>query len=197
MLRLNSFVLLASVWLLSPLISANQGTGAECALITSPTKRLLCYDGIFLKEPEQSDSSSVGDWQITEKTNPLDDSKTVILAVASTEGTNRWGETPVLIARCKSDETEVYISWNEYLGSDSSRVTLRVGDEPARVELWQHSTDDQATFAQTDIRLLKQMLKANRLVAQVTPYKESPVTAIFPLAGLSEAIKPLRATCGW
>ena len=114
-LRQNTFVLFALGWLLESLVSANEGLGAECALITSPTKRLLCYDEIFLKEPDHSDSSSVGHWQITEKTNPLDDSKTVILAVASTEGRNRWGKAPVLIARCKSDETEVYISWNEYL----------------------------------------------------------------------------------
>ena len=196
-MRLSSFILLTLGWLSSPLVTASQASGAECALIESSTKRLLCYDEIFMKEPEQSNSSSIGGWQVTEKTNPLDDSKTVVLALMSTEGRNYLGKYPVLIARCMSDKTEVYIGWNEFLGSDSSRVTLRVGDEPARVERWSHSTDDRATFAQSDIRLLKQMLNADRLVAQVTPYRESPITAIFPLTGLSDAIKPLRETCGW
>ena len=41
------------------------------------------------------------------------------------------------------------------------------------------------------------MLTSTKLVAQVTPYNESPVTAIFNTAGLENAIKPLREICSW
>ncbi|WP_257025488.1 type VI secretion protein [Pseudoalteromonas sp. MIP2626] len=41
------------------------------------------------------------------------------------------------------------------------------------------------------------MLTSDKLVAQVTPYNESPATAIFNTTGLKNAIKPLRETCNW
>jgi type VI secretion system protein VasI len=40
-------------------------------------------------------------------------------------------------------------------------------------------------------------MDADNLVAQITPYNESPVTAIFDTSGLENAIKPLRETCNW
>jgi type VI secretion system protein VasI len=59
------------------------------------------------------------------------------------------------------------------------------------------STDSKATFHPQPIAFLKSMMEANTLVAQVTPYNESPVTAIFDTTGLADAIKPLRETCNW
>ena len=59
------------------------------------------------------------------------------------------------------------------------------------------STDSQATFHPKAISFLKSLLQSNKLVAQITPYNESPVTAIFNTAGLENAIKPLRETCHW
>ncbi|EKK98854.1 hypothetical protein VCHC41B1_3364 [Vibrio cholerae HC-41B1] len=41
------------------------------------------------------------------------------------------------------------------------------------------------------------MEKADKLVAQITPYNENPLTAIFDTAGLSNALLPLRKTCNW
>jgi hypothetical protein len=59
------------------------------------------------------------------------------------------------------------------------------------------STDSQATFHPQAIPFLKSLVQANKLVAQVTPYNASPVTAIFDTTGLGNAIKPLRETCNW
>ena len=41
------------------------------------------------------------------------------------------------------------------------------------------------------------MMLSDKLLAQVTPYNENPVTAIFNTRGMIEAIKPLRQTCHW
>jgi type VI secretion system protein VasI len=40
-------------------------------------------------------------------------------------------------------------------------------------------------------------MTVDTLVAETTPYNESPITAIFVVKGLSEKIPPLRAACGW
>lgn len=89
------------------------------------------------------------------------------------------------------------MAWSDYLGSEA-RVTWRVGDEDAEVARWSLSTDNEATFyPYDDISFIKQLLGTDRFVAQVTPYDESPITAVFDLTGLANVIHPLQEACGW
>ena len=194
--QLSTASLLALGFLFSPFVSSEQATGAECVLIVDNDERLACYDSAF--DIQSSNQKSViGAWDVSENSNPMDDTKTVVLALDSTQGQNRLGRVPFLIMRCQSMKTSLYIGWNDYLGSDRQRVNIRIGTKKAKSESWPLSTDKTATFSPAPVSLIKQMLKADKLVMQTTPYNESPVTAVFPLAGLDEAIKPLRKVCIW
>src|SRR5262245_22935382 len=51
--------------------------------------------------------------------------------------------------------------------------------------------------AQSSISFLKDLLGGKMLFIQATPFNESPVSAEFNIEGLADAIKPLRAACGW
>jgi type VI secretion system protein VasI len=144
-------------------------------------------------------SSAAPTWDVSETTNPIDDSPTVILSLdaGSPMATALKGE-PSLILRCKSKETNLYIRWGSFLGSDEVAVTTRIGREPASRKSWTLSTDNQASFYPgSPIGFIKQLMAADTLVAMTTPYSESPVTATFAIAGLSEKIEPLRKACGW
>ena len=175
---------------------------AKCAVIEGDLARLECFDN--LAEVKKLDGRQVqptsiagkGKWQVSVDVNPVDDSKTVTLVLDADSGKNRWGKAVFLVARCKSNSTDLYIGWNDYLGSEADVLT-RVGDNKAVTERWSLSTDKKATFHRKAIPFLKEMLTSTKLVAQVTPYNESPVTAVFNTSGLENAIKPLRETCSW
>lgn len=175
---------------------------AKCAVIEGDLARLECFDN--LAEVKKLDGRQVqptsiagkGKWQVSVDVNPIDDSKTVTLVLDADSGKNRWGTTVFLVARCKSNSTELYIGWNDYLGREAD-VLSRVGDNKAVTERWNLSTDRESTFHRKAIPFLKEMLTSTKLVAQVTPYIESPVTAVFNTSGLENAIKPLRETCSW
>ena len=175
---------------------------AACAIVEGDLSRLECYDtlaqryGLQGPQAQPVDASGSGKWSVDIETNPIDDSKTVTLILKADEGNSRWGRPVVMIARCKSNTTDLYIAWNDYLGSEAD-VLSRVGDTKAQTRRWSMSTDSKATFHPQPIAFLKSMMEANTLVAQVTPYNESPVTAIFDTTGLADAIKPLRETCNW
>ncbi|KAB7619428.1 type VI secretion system-associated protein TagO [Alkalilimnicola sp. S0819] len=176
---------------------------AKCAAENGDLARLACFDAIAEKrglagpQAQPTNVSGTGKWQVSAKTNPVDDSKTVTLVLKADSGQSRWGRPVAIIARCQSNKTELYISWNDYLGSSASVLT-RIGSNKAITKSWSLSTDSQATFhPRGTISFIKEMMSANKLVAQVTPYNESPVTAIFDTSGLENAIKPLRETCNW
>jgi type VI secretion system protein VasI len=176
---------------------------AGCAAIDGDLERLECYDrlaqslGLDRAQPVPTAVEGNGKWQVSVKTNPLDDTTTVVLGLYAGSGTSARGGRVLLILRCKSNKTEAYISWDDYLGSEA-RATWRIGAEDARTSKWGLSTDKEATFYPYDaIAFIRQLLNADRLVAQVTPYSEDPVTAVFDLTGLTNAIRPLQNACGW
>lgn len=175
---------------------------AKCAVIDGDLARLGCFDNLAKKknlDGRQVQPTSIegkGKWKVSVDVNPIDDSKTVTLVLVADSGKNRWGNPVFLVARCQSNSTDLYIGWNDYLGSEAD-VLARVGDNKAVTQRWSMSTDKKASFHRKPIPFLKEMLTSPKLVAQVTPYNESPVTAIFNTAGLENAIKPLRETCSW
>ena len=176
---------------------------AKCAVVEESLLRLECFDN--LAKAKKLDGRQIqttpivdkGKWRVSVDVNPIDDSKTVKLVLDANSGKNRWGQAVYLVARCKSNTMELYIGWNDYLGSEETDVLTRVGDKKAVTQRWSTSTDKKATIHYKPIHFLKEMLSSSKLVAQVTPHNESPVTAIFNTAGLENVIKPLRETCSW
>ena len=110
-----------------------------------------------------------------------------------------------LVARCQSNESDVFIGWHDFLGddelndvySDRKRVTYRFPPADAQTEMWNVSTDNAMTFVGSPIPFLRTLVDSERLVVQTTPYGEAPSTAIFTLAGATNAITPIADECGW
>lgn len=175
---------------------------AKCAAINGDLNRLECYDNIAKRhnlaglQSVTIKAEGVGKWIVDSSVNPIDDSKTVNLLLVASSGVSRFDKPIVLVARCKSNQTELYINWATYLGREAF-VTSRIGTKKANRSEWDLSSDSQATFKRQPISMLKEMLGESKLVAQVTPYNESPSTAVFDITGLDEAIKPLQESCGW
>jgi len=95
-----------------------------------------------------------------------------------------------------SKKVEAYINWQDFLGSDEARVTLRFGQERPQTKGWSLSTDHVASFYPGEARaFLAKLLTVDKLVAQVTPYSESPVTAVFELNGLASVSPQLLDAC--
>lgn len=198
-----SSVFIFTVFCSSLSIAVSDKEVAKCAAVSNDINRLECYDNLAksnkLAPNSNIKSANKGDWKVNIDVNPLDDSKTVILSIYSNENirTGFRNQKIPLIIRCKSNTTDLYINWANYLGLDSTNVTTRIDKDNAITEKWVLSTDNKATFARNAISLAKRMLQGSTLIAQTTPYSESPVMVTFNLDGLQEAIKPLRETCKW
>ncbi len=124
---------------------------ATCAAIEGDLSRLECFDdlayelGIVRPINVSTDIEGTGKWEIIEEINPIDDSRSVKLYLISDSGTSTWGDPIILILRCLSNQTEVFIRWNDYLG-DRVRVVTRLGKESSTEKRWLISTDGLSTF---------------------------------------------------
>ena len=175
---------------------------AQCAVINSAVERLDCFDAIVQDLGESPTEvgaptgAKYGKWQVTEDVNPLDDSRTVFAVLIADEGRSRMGDEVTLVLRCMSGQLETFIGWNGYMGSDRPRVTTRIGIEDPQTDRWSLSSDNTATFFPGDPRgFIYRLFSAERLVAQATPYSESPITAVFDLTGISDVVTQLEGAC--
>lgn len=172
----------------------------SCTTIATPEERLSCYDAIadILIQPAQSSS---GKWQVDIDTNPIDDSKTVFASTVADEGKGTYGERITLNLRCQSGSVEAYIFWNAYIADEEAQVTYRIGTKEAILGAWYTSTDNQATFFGLQqanvVKFIGELATAEngRFVAQITPYNESPITAVFNTTGLAEILPQLYEPC--
>lgn len=175
------------------------GFGAK-VLNEVTAKAGLDGDIIEIIDPSQQNDYStkkLTGWFVNEETNPTDDSKTVTIYTESETGKNRYGKNITFVIRCKSNKTDVFINWGDYLGLDDTSVLTRIDSKDARTEQWDLSTDSKATFRRRPIAFLKTMMPSEKLIAQTTPYRENQITAVFNTAGLNEVIEPLRKECQW
>jgi type VI secretion system protein VasI len=165
--------------------SASQGL-LECSAIEDTAARLACYDALANDAAPPAVSSS-DNWSVSVDTNPVDDTKTVTYSTGGIEGStsSTFGDDFSLILRCRSASLDAYIVWNDYLGSETTQVTYRIGTAPAKTDTWYISTDGQATFFSQNEPANRQFIDSlvasdnGRLVAQVTPYNESTSTAFL------------------
>ena len=187
----------------TPAVPALDSTALmKCAGDTNPVARLSCFDD-FAKANGLAPSSkevaanSTGKWQISSDKDPLTDKSVHIALLDADEGKGRFGEGIFLVVRCKSGRTEAYINWNTFLGSDGLNVTSRIDKAPASSSYWGVSTNRKSSFMPQQVATLKKFEGAASYVVNLTPYSESPITAIFDITGANTAFKDIRRDCKW
>lgn len=186
--------------------TASAETLQTCAAKPDAT-RLACYDA--LAEATVSTTAVVptkSEWAVHTTTSPVDDSKNVFLQVTGTNGiTDQYGrETKItLTLACRENVTAAILNFGGLFMSDiqgAGRVTYRVDTLPAQTKSFSESNNHEALGlwnGGTSIPWIKSLFGGTKMYVEATPYSENVVSDHMPIAGLEEAIAPLRDACGW
>ncbi len=187
-----------------PALAAGEG----CIQISNDLDRLACYDKALGRTPvREALPVSKGKWAATTETSKLTDQTNVYLRVKSDEPVScSWarGEKVSLYVRCVENKTALIFSTGCHMTSseynDYGDVTYRLDDEPAKTVGMDESTNNRSLGrwgGGRSIPVIKQMFGKSTMIVRMTPYGENPFTSTFDIAGLEEAIKPLREACHW
>ena len=197
-------IIIQNILIIPTIFAETKSDIAICASKKNSVDRLTCFDSIAttlgVDAPKVSNFVGSGKWEGHTEQSPIDDSKNVYIALSANSSiVGRFGKnpTPVLHLRCKEKETEAYINFDTFLGSDSVQVTSRLDRDKAQTISWGISTDHNSAFAPRPIQFIKSLIKKESLLVQLTPYGENTVMTSFDVRGLDESIKPIQEACSW
>ena len=186
--------MLAMAFAMFPFFASAQGgetfdqAGERCRALSDKADREACITKF-----------ATTNWIVTRQIDKLDGSKTIAMMIFSPDEvpTNRTLRHPSLSIRCLKNRTELHIGWPDFLGLQAVSVKWRLDDQPVVTERWNASGSGDGAFTNNPVDLSKKMLGKKEFVISVAPYNKVASTVTFNLAGLEEAIKPLREVCKW
>lgn len=175
-----------------------------CASEKNTVLRLACFDDLAARHslaPSSVDTSGKpgsGVWSTRTSIDPMTDTSIHTAILLAESGKSKYGKSIVLAVRCANNMTELWVSWDSYLGNRDTKVTHRVGKDKPKTAPWSLSTNNQSTFYPgSPVNLLKSIAQSTSFVANVTPYNASPITAVFDTTGADTALADIRKDCGW
>ncbi len=187
----------------------------HCAGLAAPDERLECFDQLAARsKPEPTaDAPDVaadiihGPWLIRTSRSRIDDSPLVLARVEATDevavGLTSRLIRPTFWIRCVENVTALGITFERAVMADmdgGGEVTFRLDDEPAFKRNLIESSNNRSLglwSGAAAIPFIKEMLGKRTLLARVRPFNSARVLVEFEIAGIEEAVKPVRAACGW
>jgi len=145
-----------------------------------------------------------GKWQVRANVDPMTDQKIVTMSLVAEDMDATDPDAVTLIVQCSKENGAAGIAWqHRFLGGEkvgeftSKEMTLRIDQGQPFTEDWLVLDDGTTTRIPNVERLITRVRDAERFVVQTTPYSELPVTAVFDVKGLRDALLAHRPECDW
>lgn len=178
----------------------------QCAGVQAPALRLSCYDNLanHLGVGERmNEHAPQRGWHLRTERSSIAGSVNVYLSTPADQTfVAPSGQTvlPTLNLRCKENTTALLVGYGTHLGQGKTQVTYRIDAQPPDREDWLLSTASSSVGlwkGNASIPFVNRLLDAEQLTLEVTPPGSSSVSSTFRVAGLTQAIEPLRTACHW
>lgn len=184
----------------------NPADFAKCTEISSSVDRLACFDAAAKRSGlggKTETSKPKGEWHSWTDTNKFTDRLDAFTSVEAknTVQMNSYKTTrPRLYIRCADNTTALIVSFDGFLTSGETYLRYRIGDRKPATARWDVSTNYESAGlwrGAQSIPFIKSLFGEERLLVEVTPHGESPVSAEFNITGIEEAVSDVRKFCNW
>ena len=202
-MRLAGYSLIWALAVIGPGSAAE--TPKDCAAKSDRELRLSCYDSIFREARSIEQGSAASKWQTYSSKSKIDDNNIVVISVDAINAfADKYGRkyNATLNIRCMEKKTSVYVHFGGIFVAETGGygdLTIRVDEKQAFKRKSNVATNNQSLgFWRGDgLGIAKSLLGGKSLLIAFTPYSESSQEVEFPIEGIDDAIKPVRAECKW
>ncbi len=179
---------------------------AQCADVSAPALRLTCYDNLAKHlgvDQRESKRTSLRGWHMRTERSSIEGSVNVYLSTPADQAfvaASGQSVLPTLNLRCQENTTALLVGYGTYLGAGETQVSYRMDAQPPHREDWLLPSANNTTElwkGNASIPFIQQLLGAEQLTLEVTPPGANSVSSTFEVAGLTQAIQPLRTACHW
>ena len=170
-----------------------------CAAMADPESRLDCYDRLVTTLGISAAGPGGELWTVEfPGGTPLTDERSARAMLPALEGRGCGRRPPVqFIVECREGQTSVLLDWAQPVG-DGNTIVIRLDADEPQDTFWEMARNrTTARYRSDGAPLARAIAPHRRMVARVLPSGREPVTAIFDLTGMPEAMAPVRDACGW
>jgi type VI secretion system protein VasI len=129
--------------------------------------------------------------------DPLTDERSARAMLPALEGRGVDDAPVQFIVECREGQTSVLLDWAQPVG-DGNTIVIRLDADEPQDTFWEMARNrTTARYRSDGAPLARAIAPRRRMVARVVPSNREPVTAIFDLTGMPEAMAPVRDACGW
>jgi type VI secretion system protein VasI len=194
---------LAALMFTAPAALAQEAGLLACSEVGPDSERLACYDSLAARLSSDDSERESAKWRVRESTSPIDDGPVVhmMLEADTTVEDLVAGEVrPKLWVTCEEGQVAAYVDWGFTIGGGRKLLTVRLDREEAEDAVLEISNSFESIGSwksENVVRYLERMLDHNQFTVRTTSMSNDPLVAEFDIRGFDEAVKPLRAACGW
>lgn len=168
-----------------------------CAAMAHPESRLDCYDRLTTTLGISTAGPGGELWMVEFLVDPLTDVRSARAVLPALEGKGVDDAPVKFIVECRAGSTTVLLDWAQPVG-DGNTILIRLDDDEPQETFWEMARNrTTARYRSDGAPLARAVAPRRRMVARVVPSGREPVTAIFDLTGMPEAIQAVREACGW
>jgi len=172
--------------------ATRKADSAYAARVDSSLMRLALIDSILT-------DTAAGTWSVSERTNEIDDTRSVVLSLASDHVLDP--RRPRLYIRCRNKATDLFVTTDgpvESVGrNDMVLVRHRFDNQRPMTDMWSQSRLNGAIVAQRPIPLARQISTARRWRVEYHPFGSDPKVASFRIGRLGDVLPRVSTTCHW
>lgn len=133
----------------------------------------------------------LGPWITKSEINKMTDQTDFVALNLSPDSYNKAGtdRATSLVLRCSDNKTDAYLSFNDYMGSDNPRITVRLdGGKPVK-SVWGGGEGGDSAFAPQPIQFIKTLAKHKKAIFGFEPYGSTMQVVEFDLSEIDKVVE--------
>lgn len=153
----------------------------------------------YVSVAASADIEKLGSWITKSEVNKMTDQTDFVAMNISPDSYNRDGlaRETTLAFRCSNNQTDAFLSFHDFMGSDDPRITLRLDGGKPTQKIWDGAESGKSAFSPQSVQFIKELSKHKKAIFGFEPYGTTMRVVEFDLSGIDKVAEKMSTVCKW